>query len=160
MPISPTEKEMPRHRRYKRSSNASRSVRSLDRAESWHLKPRLVMQISSTETEIHGHGRLKRSSSSKDARADASHCKASRTMRISSTEIDVSSQGRLKRPSSSEAASASYPTWVILNRVGPQRDSFHGDGTTLFVSYTSGGEQVTVSFVLEKPPRTSLVTLD
>ncbi|CAD6217385.1 unnamed protein product [Miscanthus lutarioriparius] len=160
MPISPTEKEMPRHRRYRLLSSASRSVRSPDRAESWHLKPWLVMRSSSTETEIHGHGRLKRSSSSKDARADASHCKAPRTMRISSTEIEVSGQGRLKRSSSSEAASASYPTWVILNRVGPQRDSFHGDATTSFVSYTSGGDQVSVSFVLEKSLRTSLVTLD
>ena len=134
MPISPTEKEMPRHRWYKRSSGASRSVRSPARAESWHLKAPLVMRISSTETEIPGHGRLKRSSSSKDARAVSSLCKASRAMRISSTEIEVSGQGRLKLPSSSEAASASYPTWVILNRVGARKDSFDGDGTTSSVS--------------------------
>lgn len=164
MPIAPTEKEMLSHRRYKRSSGDSRSVRPPARSESSHLNAPLVMRISSTETEIPGHGRLKRSSSSKDARADAdadaSHHEAARAMPISSTEIEVSGQGRLKRPSSSESGSASYPTWVILNRVGVRRDSFDGDGTTSAVSYTSGGEQISVSFVLEKPPRTSLITLD
>lgn len=45
-------------------------------------------------------------------------------------------------------------------RVGARRDSFNGDRTTSAVSYTSGGEQLSVSFELAKPPRTSYLILD
>uniref|UniRef100_A0A0D9UY40 DUF1618 domain-containing protein n=1 Tax=Leersia perrieri TaxID=77586 RepID=A0A0D9UY40_9ORYZ len=82
---------------------------------------------------------------------------------ISSTEVRGLVPSKRSSPASSiedEDAIASYPTWVILHRVGARRDSFDGDGTTSAVSYTSSGEQISVSLELAKPPRTSLLTLD
>ncbi|WVZ65307.1 hypothetical protein U9M48_014695 [Paspalum notatum var. saurae] len=99
------------------------------------------------------------------SRADVSHRDPSPAMRISPTDLmEVPSHGhrRSKRSSSASSSSATpYPTWVILNRMGARRDSFHGDGTTSAASCTSAGsEEIRVSFHLAKPPRTSLLVLD
>uniref|UniRef100_A0A0E0MSF8 DUF1618 domain-containing protein n=1 Tax=Oryza rufipogon TaxID=4529 RepID=A0A0E0MSF8_ORYRU len=127
------------------------------------------MRIPTTETEtgtgtrIPSHRRRKGSSDGSRARADASRRGPTPTKE---TEIP----GRpLKRSSSTlsldDAAGASNPTstWAILNRYGARRDSFRRDDrdrTTSAVSYTSGGDQISVSFELVKPPETSLLTLD
>ncbi|OEL20051.1 hypothetical protein BAE44_0018930, partial [Dichanthelium oligosanthes] len=138
MPISTTETRMPGSRRYDGSSAVSSSMHPPARAAVSHREP-------------------------SPARAAASRRKPPPAKRISSTEAEIPDRRRAKRSSptsSSKDADASYPTWVMLNRVGARRDSFHGDRTTSAVSYTSGGERVSVSFDLAKPPRTSLLTLD
>jgi hypothetical protein len=123
------------HRRHKGSSAGSSSVHPPARAAASHRKPSA-------------------------ARAAASYRKPLPAKRISSAAAETPCHGRSKRSSSSEATRASYPTWVMLCRVGARWDSFRGDRTTSAVSCTSGGEEISVSFELVKPPRTSLLTLD
>ncbi|CAN6348162.1 unnamed protein product [Urochloa humidicola] len=127
------------------------------------------MLIPTTETRMPGRRRVQGSSAglspvSPPARAPASRRDPSPAKRISSAEAGTPGHGPSKRSSSTSSPEgtddASYPTWVMLNRVGVRRDSFVGDRTTSAVSCTSGGEQVSVSFELVKPPRTSLLTLD
>ncbi|EEE54028.1 hypothetical protein OsJ_00696 [Oryza sativa Japonica Group] len=126
------------------------------------------MRIPTTETETgtgtRSHRRRKGSSDGSRAvhRTDASRRGPTPTKE---TEIPGRPPKRSSLTLSLDDAGASNPasTWAILNRYGARRDSFRGDDrdrTTSAVSYTSGGDQISVSFELVKPPETSLLTLD
>ncbi|XP_006645556.2 uncharacterized protein LOC102709890 [Oryza brachyantha] len=151
MPIFPTEAAPSQRRRDKGPSQSVPLFRPFKFADSSHLKPSPAMRVLPLN-------------------ADSSHRKPSPAIRMFPREMEaeIPGHGRSKRPTSTlsfdadstREGSCQYPAWVILNRLGGRRDSLHGDGTTSAVSYTSGGEKVSVSFELAEPPRTSLVTLD